>query len=165
MSWFSRCSWCGGPFNDGNCRHCTNVSFGDEFARNPKPILNDETPNFSYLPSQPQTSSLDQWHCFHCKDPLEEGERCKQCSCKWCGSDLSEGFCFICNKNPSIDDPNLNSFNDLPNDFTHPAQPQYESYSYELCGNDFHHGYDCPPQFLLVYEKEPSYNQNFSDNY
>nr|GFB96525.1 hypothetical protein [Tanacetum cinerariifolium] len=26
MSWFSRCSWCGGPFNGGNCRHCTNES-------------------------------------------------------------------------------------------------------------------------------------------
>nr|GEW31361.1 hypothetical protein [Tanacetum cinerariifolium] len=24
MSWFSRCSWCGGPFNGGNCQHCTN---------------------------------------------------------------------------------------------------------------------------------------------
>nr|GEW11090.1 hypothetical protein [Tanacetum cinerariifolium] len=24
MSWFSRCSWCGGPFNSRNCRHCTN---------------------------------------------------------------------------------------------------------------------------------------------
>ncbi|GJT18531.1 hypothetical protein Tco_0877237 [Tanacetum coccineum] len=32
MSWFSRCSWCGGPFNGGNCRRCTNVSFEDEFV-------------------------------------------------------------------------------------------------------------------------------------
>ncbi|GJS61206.1 hypothetical protein Tco_0655990 [Tanacetum coccineum] len=24
MAWFMRCSWCGGPFNSGNCRHCTN---------------------------------------------------------------------------------------------------------------------------------------------
>ncbi|GJU64916.1 hypothetical protein Tco_1246751 [Tanacetum coccineum] len=38
-------------------------------------------------------------------------------------------------------------------------------YSCELCGNDSHHGYDCPPRFPLVYEQEPSYNQNFSDNY
>ncbi|GJY50614.1 ATPase subunit 1 [Tanacetum coccineum] len=74
MSWFSRCSWCGGPFNGGNCRHCKNVSFGDEFVDNPEPILNNETPNFSYPPSQPQTSSLDQWNCFHCKDSLERGE-------------------------------------------------------------------------------------------
>nr|GEZ70246.1 hypothetical protein [Tanacetum cinerariifolium] len=24
MSWFSRCLWCGGPFNGGNCQRCTN---------------------------------------------------------------------------------------------------------------------------------------------
>ncbi|GJW20204.1 hypothetical protein Tco_0030826 [Tanacetum coccineum] len=77
MSWFSRCSWCGGPINGGNCRHCTNVSFGDEFVRNPDPISNDETPDFSYPPSQPQTSSLDQLSCFHCGDPLEDGVHCR----------------------------------------------------------------------------------------
>nr|GEY59789.1 hypothetical protein [Tanacetum cinerariifolium] len=27
-----------------------------------------------------------------------------------------------------------------------PLQPQYEMYSYELCGNDAHYGYDSPPQ-------------------
>ncbi|GKE72449.1 hypothetical protein Tco_1534490, partial [Tanacetum coccineum] len=62
-------------------------------------------------------------------------------------------------------DSNPNSFNDPPNVFPHPLQPQYEIYSCELCGNDSHHGYDCPPRFPLVYEQEPSYNQNFSDNY
>ncbi|GJU05001.1 pre-mRNA splicing Prp18-interacting factor [Tanacetum coccineum] len=62
-------------------------------------------------------------------------------------------------------DPNPNSFNNPPNDFTHPPQPQYESYSCELCGNDSHYGYDCPPWFPLVYEQEPCYNQNYSDNF
>ncbi|GJR37155.1 hypothetical protein Tco_1212839 [Tanacetum coccineum] len=168
MSWFSRCSWCGGPFNSGNCRRCTNVSFGDEFVCSPDPISNDETPDFSYPPSQPQTSSLNQFHCFECKDPLEDGVRCQQCTCKWCRHGLREGFCLFCasrDENASIDAPNPNSFNDPPNVFTHPPQPQYESYSCELCGNDSHYGYDCPPQFLLVYEQEPCYNQNFSDNY
>ncbi|GKD65631.1 hypothetical protein Tco_1307739 [Tanacetum coccineum] len=50
-------------------------------------------------------------------------------------------------ENSSIDAPN--SFNDLPNVFTHPPQPQYESYSCELCGNDAHYGYDCPPQSTI----------------
>nr|GEY37979.1 hypothetical protein [Tanacetum cinerariifolium] len=27
MSWFLTCSWCGGPFNDGNYRQCTNYPF------------------------------------------------------------------------------------------------------------------------------------------
>ncbi|GJW00624.1 hypothetical protein Tco_1555875 [Tanacetum coccineum] len=26
MSWFLRCSWCGGSFNGGNCQHCTNAA-------------------------------------------------------------------------------------------------------------------------------------------
>ncbi|GJY20372.1 hypothetical protein Tco_0392938 [Tanacetum coccineum] len=46
-------------------------------------------------------------------------------------------------------DPNPNSFNNPPNDFTYPPQPQYESYSCELCGNDSYYGYDCPPRFPL----------------
>ncbi|GJR98745.1 hypothetical protein Tco_0270919 [Tanacetum coccineum] len=168
MSWYSRCSWCGGPFNGGNCRHCTNVSFGDEFVRNPDPIANDETPNFSYPPSQPQTSSLYQFSCFHYGDPLEDGVRCQRCTYGRCGYYLREGFCSFCNSeagNSFVYDSNPNSLNDHPNVFTHPPQPQYESYSCELCGNDSHYGYDCPPRFPLVYEQEPCYNQNFGDNY
>nr|GEU47930.1 hypothetical protein [Tanacetum cinerariifolium] len=34
-----------------------------------------------------------------------------------------------------------------------------------LCGNNSHDGYDCQQQFPFVYEKEPSYNQNYDDNY
>nr|GEU48085.1 hypothetical protein [Tanacetum cinerariifolium] len=72
MSWYSRCSWCGGPFNGENCRRCTNVSFRDEFVHNTDPISNDETPDLSYPPSQPQTSSFDQLHCFGCKTRLKK---------------------------------------------------------------------------------------------
>ncbi|GKA29409.1 hypothetical protein Tco_0715654 [Tanacetum coccineum] len=79
MSWFIRCSWYGGPFSGGNCRRCTNVSFGYEFVRNPDPISYDQTPDFSYLP----------------------------------------------------------------------PQPQYKTYSCELCGNDSHYGFDCPPRVPL----------------
>ncbi|GKA89021.1 putative reverse transcriptase domain-containing protein, partial [Tanacetum coccineum] len=83
-------------------------------------------------------------------DPLEEGERCQWCTCKWCGYGLREGSCWIYpsrDENSSIDAPN--SFNDLTNVFTHPPQPQYETYLCELCGNDSHYGYDCPPLFSL----------------
>ncbi|GJT60735.1 hypothetical protein Tco_1004268 [Tanacetum coccineum] len=86
----------------------------------------------------------------------------------WCGHGLREGFCLFCasrDDNSSIDAPNPNSFNDPLNVFTHPPQPQYETYSCELCGNDSHYGYDCPPRFPLVYEQESCYNQNFGDNY
>nr|GEY44681.1 hypothetical protein [Tanacetum cinerariifolium] len=40
-----------------------------------------------------------------------------------------------------------------------------ENYLCNLCGNNLHDGYDCQQQFLVVYEQEPSYNQNYDDNY
>ncbi|GKB79991.1 hypothetical protein Tco_0946886, partial [Tanacetum coccineum] len=66
---------------------------------------------------------------------------------------LIEGFYLFYasrDENASIDAPHPNSFNDPPNVFTYPPQPQYETYSYELCGNDSHYGYDCPPRFPTV---------------
>ncbi|GKB37147.1 hypothetical protein Tco_0882089 [Tanacetum coccineum] len=71
MSWFMRCSWCGAPFNGGNYRRCTNVSFGDEFVRNPDPISYDETPDFSYPAPQPQTYS-----CELCRNDSHYGYDC-----------------------------------------------------------------------------------------
>ncbi|GJY60038.1 hypothetical protein Tco_0459930 [Tanacetum coccineum] len=62
-------------------------------------------------------------------------------------------------------DSKPNSFNDSPSVLTHPPQLQFETYLCELCGNNAHYGYDCPPQFPFVYEQEPCYNQNFNDNY
>ncbi|GJY10138.1 hypothetical protein Tco_0378323 [Tanacetum coccineum] len=61
-------------------------------------------------------------------------------------------------------DPNPNSFDNSPNFSYPPPQPQFETYLCELCGNNAHYGYDCPPQFPFVYEQEPCYNQNFDDN-
>nr|GEX91943.1 hypothetical protein [Tanacetum cinerariifolium] len=63
------------------------------------------------------------------------------------------GICFHCTN------PNSLNFSDYS------PQPQYETYLCELCGNDSYYGYDCPPRFPLVYEQEPSYNQNDNDNY
>ncbi|GJW56196.1 hypothetical protein Tco_0102927, partial [Tanacetum coccineum] len=85
---------------------CSNVGLVDKIIRDPNPISYDETLD---SPLQPQTSSLNQRHCFHCKDPLEEHEHCKRCTCMRCGSGLSKGFCFICassNKNSSQRLPN-----------------------------------------------------------
>ncbi|GJS76424.1 hypothetical protein Tco_0726305 [Tanacetum coccineum] len=53
------------------------------------------------------------------------------------------------------------SSNDSPSFANHPPQPQYVPYSCELCGNDAHHGYDCPPQVPFVYNQDPCFNQNF----
>ncbi|GJS30910.1 hypothetical protein Tco_0491530 [Tanacetum coccineum] len=90
-------------------------------------------------------------------------------SCSWCGGPFNGGNCPGCSSvgsgNEFVYDPNPYSYNETPNFFNHPPQPQYETYSCELCGNDSHYGFDCPPWFPLVYEQEPCYNQNFGDNY
>nr|GEX21231.1 hypothetical protein [Tanacetum cinerariifolium] len=95
MSWFSRCSWCEGPFNGRNCPSCSIVGSVNEFVHDPNPLPYDNTPDFSYQP----------------------------------------------------------------------PQHHVDTYLCELYGNDSHYGHDCPPRFLLVYEPELCYNQNFSDNH
>ncbi|GJY79656.1 hypothetical protein Tco_0485457 [Tanacetum coccineum] len=89
--------------------------------------------------------------CF--QNPLKEDERCKRCTCKWCGSGLSKGFCFICassNGNSSIYDPNLNSFNDSQN-FSYPP-PQPQTYSYEQTTNLRINTPDFLQHFKLIYK-------------
>nr|GEZ13946.1 hypothetical protein [Tanacetum cinerariifolium] len=36
--------------------------------------------------------SPNQFHCFHCKDVLRDGEACKRCTCKSCGKDAHIGY-------------------------------------------------------------------------
>nr|GEX08914.1 hypothetical protein [Tanacetum cinerariifolium] len=47
----------------------------------------------------------------------------------------------------------------------YPLQSQYEMNIFELCGNDAHYGYDCPPQVLFVYNQNPCFDQNFDNNF
>ncbi|GKC33096.1 hypothetical protein Tco_1040390 [Tanacetum coccineum] len=112
-------------------------------------------------------SSYNGLSCYLCGDPLD-GILCRRCSCGWCGNKLNDGFCSYCASkagNSFAYDPNPNSFDNSPNNSDYFPQPQFETYSCELCGNDSHYGYDCPSRVPLVYEPEPCYNQNFSDNY
>nr|GEY23895.1 ribonuclease H-like domain-containing protein [Tanacetum cinerariifolium] len=62
--------------------------------------------------------------------------------------------------NSYVYDPNPNSFDCPPNSY-HPLHPTYETYSYDSYGNNSQFGYDCQPQFLLNYESEPGYNENY----
>nr|GEW76758.1 hypothetical protein [Tanacetum cinerariifolium] len=41
----------------------------------------------------------NQFHCFHCKDALRDGEACKRCTYAKCGSVLSKGLCYVCGHN------------------------------------------------------------------
>ncbi|GKB57834.1 hypothetical protein Tco_0914020 [Tanacetum coccineum] len=51
------------------------------------------------------------------------------------------------NENSFAYDPNQNSFDNSPKFSYPPTQPQFETYLCELCVNNAHYGYDCPPQF------------------
>nr|GEV89563.1 hypothetical protein [Tanacetum cinerariifolium] len=88
----------------------------------------------------------------------------KPITCNECEGMLRGRFCFPCNLKAE------NSYNCYQNAYSlnnsnHFTQPQYENYLCNLCGNNSHDGYDCQQQFLFVYEQEPSYNQNYNDNY
>ncbi|GKD46724.1 hypothetical protein Tco_1271369 [Tanacetum coccineum] len=146
MFGFKECSSCGVLYNRDPC--CSNVSSVD---------------NSSYLPPQTQTNSSEsfvQWSCNHCKkliDPIH-GYRCPCSSCEVCGYNLCEGICLYCKKEAeTLLDNNPNSFNTPSNSSDHPPQPQYPTYTCELCGNEAHYGYDCSPQVLF------DYNQNLGE--
>ncbi|GJR90809.1 hypothetical protein Tco_0214820 [Tanacetum coccineum] len=53
------CSWCGGPFNGGNCLGCSSVGSGNEFVYDPNPYSYNDTPTFFNQSPQPQTYSCD----------------------------------------------------------------------------------------------------------
>nr|GEX41404.1 pre-mRNA splicing Prp18-interacting factor [Tanacetum cinerariifolium] len=112
-------------------------------------------------------SLFNQRECVGCGQP-SNALFCYLCTCKQCGNNLINGVFLRCtygDEDSFAYDPNPYSFNDTSNVFTHPPQSQYETYLCELCGNDSHYGYECPPRFPLVYEQEPSHNQNYDDNY
>ncbi|GKA10287.1 hypothetical protein Tco_0689720 [Tanacetum coccineum] len=137
-------------------------------------------------------SSFEQSECMGCGQPCV-GFYCYLCTCQQCGFSLNDGTCMNCTYrdgkpvtccecesplnggfcliyssrtgNSSACDPNPNSYNDSPNFSDYTPQPQYDTYLCELCGNNSHYGYDCPPRFPLVYEQESCYNQNYNDNY
>nr|GEV97098.1 hypothetical protein [Tanacetum cinerariifolium] len=130
-------------------------------------------------------SLFHQRECHSCGQPCD-GYYCDSCTCTRCGMTLFNGTCDNCiyrNGKPLICtacgsmvkgglclpcdfkekilyncDPNAYSF-DNSNYF---PRPEYENYLCNLCGNNSHDGYDCQQQFLLVYEQEPSYNQNYN---
>nr|GEY68638.1 hypothetical protein [Tanacetum cinerariifolium] len=73
--------------------------------------------------------SPNQFHCFHCKDVLRDGEACKRCTCAKCGSGLSKGLCYICGHNQ-------NSLNESPrNSETSSQSPSNINHCCYECGD------------------------------
>ncbi|GJY07042.1 hypothetical protein Tco_0374096 [Tanacetum coccineum] len=153
-----------------------------------EPCVVNQDPGVKSLQDPPQ---IDHNCCYECGNSLD-GIFCLQCICKSCGKGAHYGYNCPpkdpiiskpepCNQTineipqplPSLDPscyslPHVSKPNfveNSPNFSYPPPQPQFETYLCELCGNNAHYGYDCPPQFPFVYEQEPCYNQNFNDNY
>nr|GEU33838.1 hypothetical protein [Tanacetum cinerariifolium] len=100
--------------------------------------------------------------CVVCGTALYGFSPCRWCTCERCGNDLLNGFCSLCNsRNSCVYDPKPNSFDCPPNSYQ-PPHPIYETYSGDSCRNDSHLGYNCPPEFLLNYEPEAAYIQNYT---
>nr|GEW18258.1 retrovirus-related Pol polyprotein from transposon TNT 1-94 [Tanacetum cinerariifolium] len=68
------CSWCGGPFNGGNCPGCSSVGSGNEFVYDPNPYSYDETPNFF---NQPPEHQYETYSCELCGDSPHYGFDCQ----------------------------------------------------------------------------------------
>ncbi|GJS61560.1 hypothetical protein Tco_0656344 [Tanacetum coccineum] len=150
------CYECGDSLNDIFCQRCTCKSCGKgahygyncppqiPIISNPEPCYNQ---NLNEILQNLQ--SLQQ--------------QCLLGTCQQCGCNEYDGVCFYCtigNGTP-INFSTPYSSNDSPSFANHPPQPQYVPYSCELCGNDSHYGYDCPPQVPFVYNQDPCFNQNF----
>nr|GEV01794.1 hypothetical protein [Tanacetum cinerariifolium] len=74
-------------------------------------------------------------------------------SCSYCGGPFNGGNYPSCSivgvGNEFVHDPNPFPYDNTPDFYDQPPQYHVETYSCELCGNDSHYGYDCPPQFPL----------------
>ncbi|GJX61272.1 hypothetical protein Tco_0294172 [Tanacetum coccineum] len=134
------CSWCGGPFNGGNCPGCSSVGSGNEFVYDPNPYSYNETPNFFNQPPQHQYETY---------------------SCEFCGGNPHPGFDCQTRNTPVYDQgPCYNQ------DFGF-DQPPYYSLSQpqqfdccEVCGGP-HYSSDCQTRKPLVYEPNPCNNYDF----
>ncbi|GJZ10950.1 hypothetical protein Tco_0545709 [Tanacetum coccineum] len=134
------CSWCGGPFNGGNCPGCSSVGSRNEFVYDPNPYSYNETPNFFNQPPQHQYETY---------------------SCELCGDSPHYGF--DCQTQPPLvyeQDPcnNQNFGFDQPPYYS-PSQPQQFDCC-EVCGGP-HYSSDCQTRNPLVYEPNPCNNYDF----
>ncbi|GJR96902.1 hypothetical protein Tco_0269076 [Tanacetum coccineum] len=118
------CSWCGGPFNGGNCPSCSSVGSRNEFVYDPNPYSYNETPNFFNQPPQHQYETY---------------------SCEFCGGNSHPGFDCQTGNTPVFDQgPCYNQdfgFNQ-PLHYS-PSQPQ-QLLVCENCGGP-HATFQCQP--------------------
>nr|GEX04187.1 hypothetical protein [Tanacetum cinerariifolium] len=92
---------------------------------------------------------------------------CYLCTCEQCGNILNYGTCLNCNSGTGKTftyDPIPKSFDEVQIIPDPPPQCHFNIYLCQICESNSHYGYECSQRVLLVYEPEPCYIQNFSDN-
>ncbi|GJR55680.1 putative reverse transcriptase domain-containing protein [Tanacetum coccineum] len=65
--------------------------------------------------------------------------------------------------NKFVHDPNPFPYDNTPDFYDQPPQPQYETYLCELCGNDSYFGYDCPPRTVPKKESDEFIKSSIKD--
>ncbi|GJW05919.1 hypothetical protein Tco_1568342 [Tanacetum coccineum] len=135
------CYECGDSLNDIFCQRCTCKSCGKGAHY-----------GYNCPPQIPIISNLEPCYNQNLNEILQNlqslQQQCLLGTCQQCGCNEYDGVCFYCtvgNGTP-INFSTPYSSNDSPSFANHPPQPQYVPYSCELCGNESHYGYDCPPQ-------------------
>nr|GEW07304.1 hypothetical protein [Tanacetum cinerariifolium] len=94
-------------------------------------------------PDSPHLHKLspNQFHCFHYKDVLGDGEACQRCACT--SPPHINHCCYECG------DPLESIF--------------YRQCTCMLCGNGAYYGYNCPPKVPIISDPEPFHNQTIKE--
>ncbi|GJY62642.1 hypothetical protein Tco_0464102 [Tanacetum coccineum] len=152
------CATCGNPVDGLYCRHCIFVrkrlNEGWYTIHDENEILNTSksSKNKTNVVSAPQEP-------FSCGNGAHIGYNCPPkapiiSNPEQCNQTINEILQTLPSVHPTCNyedensftyDSKPNSFNDSPSVLTHPPQLQFETYLCELCGNNAHYGYDCPP--------------------
>ncbi|GJW92998.1 hypothetical protein Tco_0172670 [Tanacetum coccineum] len=127
------CATCGNPVDGLYCRSC---AFMRRCLNEGWYTIHDENEILNTSKSSKNNTNVNNAYQYIGEAPQEFSQ---------CSSDMH--LCIDENSKP-------NSSNDFPSVLTHPPQLQFETYLCELCGNNAHYGYDCPPQFPLAFLKE-----------
>nr|GEW72414.1 hypothetical protein [Tanacetum cinerariifolium] len=167
------CARCGHPVDGPYCQGCALLRQELEENLDHRSFVDKIICDLNRAPDSPHlhTISPNQFHCFHCKDVLGNGEACQRCTCTRCGSGLSKGLCYIFGNNQ-------NSLNDSPSSSQSPPHINHHC-CYECgdpldgifckrctcksCGKDAHVGYNCPPKVPVISNPEPCKNQTIDE--
>nr|GEY94955.1 hypothetical protein [Tanacetum cinerariifolium] len=166
MDWFLRCSWCGGPFNGGNCRHCTDVSYRDEPVYDSNPNSHNQTPDFSNPPpnhnykidsrSDTRTAFQAEFEKFQ-----QNFERfMAQLRCSNCGGLFNGGNCLSCSivgyENEFVHVPNpLPYDNTLEFSYQPPQHHGDDDYDYKESTLPLNEINSRIPPFILITTSPP----------